>query len=152
MNNNLNHNLPITEEVNWDSSSEEDETSYDTEDTEDTEVTDVSTSEEKPEVEEHNPQSILKHIDSRVEIYYLKLEGDKAARTYINGLQLFIKEANEEKNIIKSIQKNLSTGYYKRINQDQTYHHGFNGDYKLRIQKLLITNYNIPKDKIFIKG
>ena len=148
--NNLNQSIP--KEVNWDSS-DEDENNEDTSNINNYESDSESDSENEEDIKEENKHtSILKQIDCKVDIFYLKIEGDRKARTYISGLQTFIKDPNEENKIAKSIQKTLSTGYYKRINEDQSYHHGFNGDYKLRIKNLLITLYNIPKDKIFIKG
>jgi hypothetical protein len=147
--NNLNQSIP--EEVNWDSS-DEDENNEDTSNINNSESDSESDSDIEDTKEKNKSDSILKQIDCKVDIFYLKIEGDRKARTYISGLQTFIKDPHEEKKIAKSIQKNLSTGYYKRINEDQSYHHGFNGDYKLRIKNLLITLYNIPKDKIFIKG
>ena len=137
---------PLDEEVNWDSS-ENEETSQNLSNSHS-----ESEADSEAEPEAITESSILKRIDCRVEITYLKLTDDKAARTYITGLNLFIKDPMEENSVIKSIQKKLSTGYYKKINEDHSYYHGFNGDYKTRIQSLLINLYNIPKDKIIIKG
>jgi hypothetical protein len=142
------NNLPTPKEVNWDSSDDDN----DNDDDANTNTTTETDSENEEDQKENKSKTILKQIDCKVDIFYLKIEGDRKARTYISGLQTFIKDPNEETKIVKSIQKTLSTGYYKRINEDHSYHHGFNGDYKLRIKNLLITLYNIPKDKIFIKG
>jgi len=70
------------------------------------------------------------------------IKDGKAARTYIEGLKFF-STPEEVIKIAKEIQKKLSTGYF---NNGES--HGFNGDHRIKIEKLLHTQYNIPKNKI----
>lgn len=90
-----------------------------------------------------NDNNNLQNIDKNVTIRYIK-EG-KAARTYIDGLEYFVTDLNDINIIVKDIQKKLSTGYFKN---KETNNHGFNGEHKLKIEKILINSYNIPKNKI----
>ena len=79
-------------------------------------------------------------VTSLITLRYIK--DGKAARTYIEGLKYFFAEEETNK-IAKEIQKKLSTGYFS-----QGESHGFNGDHRLKLEKLLHTQYNIPKNKI----
>ena len=94
--------------------------------------------------ENNNDKNIdtLKNLNKLITLRYIK--DGKASRTYIVGLEDFFTEEELNK-LIKDIQKKLSTGYFKN---KETNNHGFNGDHRLIISKLLINNYNIAKNKI----
>ena len=86
---------------------------------------------------------ILTDIDKKIVIKYLK--DDRAHRTHIIGLNLFFEDEKEEKQIAKSIQKKLSTGYYYHSDKNS---HSYNGDHRIKINNILIKDYNLPKEKI----
>lgn len=93
-------------------------------------------------------QDLLNLIDRRIKLRFLKEK--KASRTYIEGLDKFFNECCI-KDMIKKIQKKLSTGYNANLDASgNIVSHGFNGDHKERIKKILIEEYNIPADKIIM--
>ena len=81
-------------------------------------------------------QDLLNLIDRRIKLRFLKEK--KASRTYIEGLDKFF-ETNSIKEMVKKIQKKLSTGYNSLSDTEGNItSHGFNGDHKERIKKILI--------------
>jgi translation initiation factor 1 (eIF-1/SUI1) len=95
-------------------------------------------------------EDLLNLIDRRIKLRFLKEK--KASRTYIEGLDKFF-EPTFIKEMVKKIQKKLSTGY--NSNSDEAGNiisHGFNGDHKERLKKILIEEYNIPSDKIIMSS
>jgi len=100
---------------------------------------------EKVNNSEKNDSKHLQNIDKLITLRYIK--DGKAARTYIDGLEYFVSDISNISKIVKEIQKKLSTGYFK---DKETNNHGFNGDHKLKIEKLLVNTYSIPKNKIKI--
>jgi translation initiation factor 1 (eIF-1/SUI1) len=95
-------------------------------------------------------QDILNSIDRRIKLRFIKEK--KASRTYIEGLEKFFDEETI-KTLTKVIQKNLSTGYTAKTDDNNVViGHGYNGDHKERIKQFLITKYNIPADKIIMSS
>jgi translation initiation factor 1 (eIF-1/SUI1) len=92
---------------------------------------------------EINNNDSLQNLNKLITLRYIK--DGKASRTYIDGLELFFDNDNTLNKLLKDIQKRLSTGYFKN---KETNNHGFNGDHRLNISKLLTNNYDIPKNKI----
>jgi translation initiation factor 1 (eIF-1/SUI1) len=105
-----------------------------------------------------NTEDIFKQIDKRVTIRFLKEK--RTTRTYIEGLEDFLSE-EQINELIKKIKK-LGTSYLKRTDEDSDEEkknktkksatpviaHGFNGDHKTKIIKILTEEYKIPKEKI----
>ena len=100
-----------------------------------------------------NTEDIFKQIDKRVTLRFMKEK--KTSRTYIEGLEDFLSE-DQINEIIKKIKK-FGTSYLKRTDEDGedktskkpvAIAHGFNGDHKTKIIKMLTEEYKIPKDKI----
>ena len=102
---------------------------------------DIGSESDASESENANSNNILQDMTNLITLRYIK--DGKAARTYIYGLELFVTTPEEVIKIAKEIQKKLSTGYFNQNNS-----HGYNGDHRLKIEKLLHTQYNIPKNKI----
>lgn len=95
-----------------------------------------------------NQQDLLNLIDRRIKLRFLKEK--KSSRTYIEGLDKFF-DTNFIKEMVKKIQKKLSTGYNSVSDENgNIVSHGFNGDHKERIKKILIEEYNISADKIIM--
>jgi hypothetical protein len=105
-----------------------------------------------------NTEDIFKQIDKRVTLRFMKEK--RTSRTYIEGLEDFLSEETINE-IIKKIKK-LGTSYFKRTDEDveddlktktkksstPAIAHGFSGDHKIKIIKMLTEEYNIPKNKI----
>jgi IS5 family transposase len=105
-----------------------------------------------------NTEDIFKQIDKRITIRFMKEK--RTTRTYIEGLEDFLSEETIGE-LIKKIKK-LGTSYLKRTEEESeddkkiktkktstpAIAHGFNGDHKLKIIKILTEDYKIPKDKI----
>lgn len=102
-----------------------------------------------------NTEDIFKQIDKRVTLRFMKEK--KTSRTYIEGLEDFLSE-EQINDIIKKIKK-FGTSYFKRTDEDDedkdkkskkspAIAHGFSGDHKTKIIKMLTEEYKIPKDKI----
>lgn len=93
-------------------------------------------------------QDLLNLIDRRIKLRFLKEK--KSSRTYIEGLDKFF-DTNFVKDMIKKIQRKLSTGYNAVSDlSGNVVSHGFNGEHKERIKKILIEEYNIQADKIIM--
>ena len=115
--------------------------SYDSDSSEsDEETKNTQKTEELEDSKKDNTKEIIDNMANLITLRYIK--DGKASRTYIEGLKYFY-NSDEVKKITKEIQKKLSTGYFS--NGDS---HGFNGEHKLKIEKMLYTQYNIPKNKI----
>ena len=113
-----------------------------------------------------NTFDILKEIDKRIKLRFLKEK--RTSRTYIEGLEQFFTE-DQIKDMVQKIKKKLSTSYFKRTDEDEDSDdenkkktvtkqvkqkaiqiaHGFSGDHKERIIKILTEEYNIPREKIY---
>ena len=105
-----------------------------------------------------NTEDIFKQIDKRITIRFMKEK--RTTRTYIEGLEDFLSEETIGE-LIKKIKK-LGTSYLKRTEEEpeddkkiktkkasaSAIAHGFNGDHKLKIIKILTEDYKIQKDKI----
>ncbi len=103
-------------------------------------------------------EDIFKQIDKRVTIRFLKEK--RTTRTYIEGLEDFLTE-EQINDLIKKIKK-LGTSYLKRTDEETeddkktktkksttpAIAHGFNGDHKTKIIKILMEDYKIAKEKI----
>jgi translation initiation factor 1 (eIF-1/SUI1) len=95
-------------------------------------------------------QDLLNLIDRRIKLRFIKEK--RASRTYIDGLDKFF-DTNFIKDMVKEIQKKLSTGYNSLTDIDgKNTSHGFNGEHKERIRKILVEEYNIPADKIIMSS
>ena len=92
-----------------------------------------------------NSKETLRQIDKLITLRYIR--DGKASRTYLDGLEFFFTNEEELNKLIKDIQKKLSTGYFKNKENNN---HGFNGDHRLKISRLLINTYKIAKEKIKI--
>ena len=99
-----------------------------------------SESDDSENTNKDNTKEVINNMTNLVTLRYIK--DGKAARTYIEGLQFFFTTV-EVKTIAKDIQKKLSTGYFSNGES-----HGFNGDHRIKLEKMLHTQYNIPKNKI----
>jgi hypothetical protein len=105
-----------------------------------------------------NTEDIFRQIDKRITIRFMKEK--RTTRTYIEGLEDFLSEETINE-LIKRIKK-LGTSYLKRTEEDEeddkktktkktstpAIAHGFNGDHKTKIIKILTEEYKIPKEKI----
>jgi translation initiation factor 1 (eIF-1/SUI1) len=95
-------------------------------------------------------EDLLNLIDRRIKLRFIKEK--KASRTYIEGLDKFF-ETTVIKEIVKKIQKKLSTGYNSISDTEENIiAHGFNGEHKERIRKILVEEYNISADKIIMSS
>ena len=88
--------------------------------------------------------NILAELDKKIRLKFIK-EG-KASRTYIIGLESFFSE-DMVQTIVQRIKKSISTSYFKKV-EDERICHGYNGDHRIRIRKILVDDYKIPTDKI----
>ena len=86
--------------------------------------------------------TMLNKIDDKITLKFIK--NGKAARTHIIGLNYFLDDHHK---IAKEIQKKLSTGY---LYIKETNEHCYNGEHKLKLERILINDYKISKSKIFI--
>ena len=111
-------------------------------DSEDSECDDNSDNGEFSDSSIEDEKTMLGDIDNKITLKYIK--NGKAARTHIFGLHNFILEHIK---IAKDIQKKLSTGYFY---VKDTKEHCYNGEHKNKLERILINEYKIPKDKIFI--
>ena len=92
---------------------------------------------------------ILSEIDKKIRLRFLKEK--KTSRTYIEGLEKFFNQ-EEIKLMTNLIKKKLSTGYCTKENEKGDIAHGYNGEHKERIKKILSTEYNVPEDKIILSA
>lgn len=92
-------------------------------------------------------KNVLNLIDYRIKLRFIKEK--RTSRTYIEGLDKFF-DIDSIKSMMNTIKKTLSTGYYTNTETKGIILHGFNGDHKERIKKILVENYNISIDKIIM--
>ena len=126
--------------VSFEENSSNEESEQESDESIDSENSDENISEKK---QQNNNIDSLQNLNKLITLRYIK--DGKASRTYIDGLELFFDNDNTLNKLLKDIQKRLSTGYFKN---KETNNHGFNGDHRLNISKLLTNNYDIPKNKI----
>ena len=89
--------------------------------------------------------SILAQIDRKLSLKFLK-EG-KTSRTYISGLDSYIKNVDELNNFVKTLQKTIGTSLLKKTVDDKLVF-GFGGDHIRTIYEYIIKKNICPIHEI----
>ena len=96
--------------------------------------------------ESENETDILKQIDKKLVIKYMK--EIKTSRTYIYGLYNYIKTKEDTKEFLKKIKKALGTSVVEKIDEDNNIIYGFAGDHTKYIYDYIIKNNITPISEI----
>lgn len=89
--------------------------------------------------------NVFTEIDKHIELKFRKEK--RSSRTYIYGLDDYIKKKENLEKFLKQTQQKLATNLtVKEI--DGTTAYGFNGNHVNNITQILIEDLNIPKEKI----
>ena len=88
---------------------------------------------------------LFAQIDKRVTIKFLREV--KTNRTYIGGLSGFM--TNEQISVFtKKLKKTLGAGMNPKTTADGKIEYGFQGNHIDRIKEIILSDTNIPEDKI----
>ncbi len=90
-------------------------------------------------------EDILKQIDRKLTLKYMKEV--KTSRTYIFGLDNYIKNKNDRNDFVKSIKKTLGTSVVEKKDGDTT-SYGFAGDHIKYIYEYIVKKNICPINEI----